>query len=44
VHGWRRRGKENRKMPAAIIMRSEGKSLEEAYAEPDRQEAEMAAV
>jgi hypothetical protein len=31
----------NRKMLALIIMRSEGKSLEEAYAELDRQEAEM---
>jgi hypothetical protein len=29
-------------MLAAIIMRSEGKTLEEAYAELDRQEAEMA--
>jgi hypothetical protein len=32
----------NRRMLAAIIMRSEGKSLEEAYVELDRQEAEMA--
>jgi hypothetical protein len=31
----------NRKMLAVIIMRSEGKTLEEAYAELDRQEAEM---
>jgi hypothetical protein len=31
----------NRKMLALIIMRSEGKTLEEAYAELDRQEAEM---
>jgi hypothetical protein len=32
----------NRRMLAAIIMRSEGKTLEEAYEELDRQEAEMA--
>jgi hypothetical protein len=36
-----REKQKNRKMLALIIMRSEGKSLEEAYAELDRQEAEM---